>query len=206
MEITLALRQRDHCPGSGRSMPCPDVSTAARLAVPRRLRCGSAIIARGWGVACRAPTFPLGRSMPRPDVSTAARQRVLCVRRNAYIYVLWRSSPNRKSAGRSSFPLVLRRQKGHMQMGCRCYCNEHRRRVCLEPEKVLSRGNIPAPFPGTLPVHILWLLQIPLASSGVRAGALDRNLGLKTEASDTPPASGSLTQPVIGAVACACAR
>ena len=127
---TSPLRQRDHCPGSGRSMPCPDVSTAARLAVPRRLRCGSAIIARGWGVACRAPTFPLGRSMPRPDVSTAARQRVLCVRRNAYIYVLWRSSPDRKSAGRSSFPLVLRRQKGHMQMGCRCYCNEHRRRVC----------------------------------------------------------------------------
>ena len=187
-------------------MPCPDVSAAARRAVPRRFR---------WGAACRAPTSPLrqrdhcpgsGHGMPCPDVSTAARQRVLCVRRNAYIYVLWRSSPNRKSAGKSSFPLVLRRQKGHMQMGCRCYCNEHRRRVCLETEKVLSRGNIPAPFPGTLPVHILWFLQIPLASSGVRAGALDRNLGLKTEAGDPPPASGSLTQPMINAVVCACAR
>ena len=120
--------------------------------------------------------------------------------------MLWRTPRNRKSAGRSSFPLVLRRQKGHMQMGCWCYCSDPRHRVCLEAEKVLSRGNIPAPFPGTLPVHFLWFLQIPLASSGVRAGALDRNLGLKTEASDTPPASGSLTQPVIGAVACACAR
>ena len=68
---TFPLRQRDHCPGSGRSMPCPDVSAGAQHAVPRRLRCGSAIIARGRGVACRAPTFPLGRSMPRPDVSAA---------------------------------------------------------------------------------------------------------------------------------------
>jgi hypothetical protein len=98
---TSPLRQRDHCPGSGRSMPCPDVSTAARLAVPRRLRCGSAIIARGWGVACRAPTFPLGRSMPRPDVSTAARQRVLCVRRNDYIC---RGAPRRTENRQAGHP------------------------------------------------------------------------------------------------------
>ena len=149
------------------------------------------------------------RSLPGVGARHTAPRRFRCgIGFHVFVEMIisGRTSPNRKSSGRSSFPLVLRRQKGHMQMGCRCYCNEHRRRVCLETEKVLSRGNIPAPFPGTLPVHILWFLQIPLASSGVRAGALDRNLGLKTEASDTPPASGSLTQPVIGAVACACAR
>ena len=127
MEITLALRQRDHCPGSGRSMPCPDVSTAARLAVPRRLRCGSAIIARGWGAASRAPPFPPRRRIAairrcidydaipsyrirvrqRATASAlragalTARHRVSCLRRNDYIC---RGAPRRTENRQAGHP------------------------------------------------------------------------------------------------------
>jgi len=47
MEITLALRQRDHCPGSGRSMPCPDVSATAPHPVLRRFRRDAASLQSG---------------------------------------------------------------------------------------------------------------------------------------------------------------